>query len=322
MSRVTLRGVTRRYGDTTALHPLDLEVRQGEFLTLLGPSGCGKTTTLRLIAGFVRPSEGTIFFDEQNVTALAPHARQIGMVFQDYALFPHMTVAENIGFGLVEQRRPKPEISARVSELLTLIRLPAIGQRYPSELSGGQQQRVAVARAVAHAPKVLLMDEPLGALDLKLREVMQEEIRALQQVLGITTIYVTHDQHEAMTMSDRIAVMNAGRLEQCGTASEIYDRPATKFVAGFLGQINLLPQDTATIGVRPEHIRLVEASSGGLLGGTLTRKQFLGNVVRLEIDAGLGAPILVDLHPDQPAPGIGQQVHLAWDPARGVILPS
>ena len=211
MSGVLLSAVTKKYGDVTALHALDLEIREGEFLTLLGPSGCGKTTTLRLIAGFIQPTSGTIFLGDDDITAVAPQHRKIGMVFQDYALFPHMTVRENIAFGLEERRYEKHRIPERVDELLELIRLPDMGDRYPSEVSGGQQQRIAVARAVAFPPRVLLMDEPLGALDLKLREAMQIEVRRIQRELSITTVYVTHDQTEAMNMSDRIAVMNDGR---------------------------------------------------------------------------------------------------------------
>ena len=240
MSGVLLSSVTKKYGDVTALHALDLEIREGEFLTLLGPSGCGKTTTLRLVAGFIQPTSGTIFLGDDDITAVAPQHRRIGMVFQDYALFPHMTVRENIAFGLQERRYEKHRIPQRVDELLDLIRLPDMGDRYPSEVSGGQQQRIAVARAVAFPPRVLLMDEPLGALDLKLREAMQIEVRRIQQELSITTIYVTHDQTEAMNMSDRIAVMNEGVIEQLGTAEEIYRRPASRFVADFVGQINLL----------------------------------------------------------------------------------
>jgi spermidine/putrescine ABC transporter ATP-binding subunit len=240
MSLVELKGVAKSYGSTVALHEVDLEVRQGEFLTLLGPSGCGKTTTLRLIAGFIEPTRGTILLGNEDVTRLPPHRREIGMVFQDYALFPHMTVHDNIGFGLRERGIGRAAIDRRVVELLDLIRLPHIARRYPSELSGGQAQRVAFARAIAHPPRVLLMDEPLGALDLKLREAMQIELRRLQQALSITTIFVTHDQGEAMNMSDRIAVMNLGRIEQIATAEDIYGEPASRFVASFVGQINLI----------------------------------------------------------------------------------
>ena len=226
MSNVSLRGVTVRYSQVTALYPLDLDIAQGEFLTLLGPSGCGKTTTLRLIAGFIAPNAGKILFDGEDVSRVPPNRRQIGMVFQDYALFPHMTIAENIGFGLRERGASRGAIARRVRELLALIHLPDVADRHPSQLSGGQRQRVALARAVAHPPRVLLMDEPLGALDVKLREAMQVEIRTIQRALGITTIFVTHDQAEAMSLSDRIVVMNHGRVVQMGTARDLYERPA------------------------------------------------------------------------------------------------
>ncbi|MBM3613631.1 MAG: ATP-binding cassette domain-containing protein, partial [Alphaproteobacteria bacterium] len=229
MARLTFEGVEKRFGDVVAVARLDLDVAEGSFLTLLGPSGCGKTTTLRMIAGFILPDRGRLLIDDEDVTRVPPQRRGIGMVFQDYALFPHLTVAANIGFGLVERGMAGDAIARRVADLLDLVRLPDIAGRYPSELSGGQQQRVALARAVAHTPRLLLMDEPLGALDLKLREAMQLELRRIQQELRITTVYVTHDQHEAMAMSDRIAVMNRGRIEQLDAPAAIYDSPKTKF---------------------------------------------------------------------------------------------
>ena len=292
MSRVLLTRVVKKFGDFTALKSLDLEVKEGEFLTLLGPSGCGKTTTLRLIAGFLTPTSGTILLGDEDVTRVAPQHREIGMVFQDYALFPHLTISDNIGFGLQERGYPKDKIRQRVDELLDLIQLPEVHDRYPSEVSGGQQQRIAVARAVAYPPRVMLMDEPLGALDLKLREAMQVELRRIQQELGITTVYVTHDQTEAMNMSDTIVVMNLGEIEQMGSAEEIYNNPKTSYVANFVGQVNTLPgrllgrsdgvvtvgtdigefrcaaQDGAAegsavmIAIRPESIRLESGASG------------------------------------------------------------
>ncbi len=323
MSRVLLKGVRKSFGDFVALHELDLEIQEGEFLTLLGPSGCGKTTTLRLIAGFIEPTEGKILLGDEDVTQVAPQHREIGMVFQDYALFPHMTIAENIGFGLKERRYPKQDINDRVEELLDLIRLPEVHDRYPAEVSGGQQQRIAVARAVAYPPKVLLMDEPLGALDLKLRETMQIELRRIQQELAITTVYVTHDQTEAMNMSDRIVVMNSGRIEQMGGAEDIYNEPRTRFVADFVGQINLFdansyePEtgnikldgldqtvrvpvnlagrgESLSIGVRPEDIGLtnsIESSSDmNHLAGVISGRTFAGNLTRLFVDVGLQNP--------------------------------
>ena len=245
MPKVRLEGVERRYGATIALESLDLDIRDGEFLTLLGPSGCGKTTTLRIIAGFVDPTAGRVLVDGRDVIHLPPSRRDVGMVFQNYALFPHLTVAENIAFGMKQRGARMDARRRRVAELLDLVRMPGYGERYPAELSGGQRQRVAIARAVAHPPKMLLMDEPLGALDLKLRELMQQELRSIQRTLKITTLYVTHDQTEAMTMSDRIVVMQAGRVEQVGEPEQIYMRPASRFVASFVGKINFISVETA-----------------------------------------------------------------------------
>jgi len=354
MSRVILKKVKKSFGDFVALHELDLDIQEGEFLTLLGPSGCGKTTTLRLVAGFIEPTNGSILLGDQDVTQVAPQHREIGMVFQDYALFPHMTIADNIGFGLKERRYPKNDINERVKELLDLIRLPEVHDRYPAEVSGGQQQRIAVARAVAYPPKVLLMDEPLGALDLKLRETMQIELRRIQQELAITTIYVTHDQIEAMNMSDRIVVMNAGRIEQMGGAEDIYNFPKTRFVADFVGQINLfdavikketpeyllvgiasteirapLPsvkiEGGISVGVRPEHINLVDtaepASTSNSLTGTLVGRTFTGNLTRLFIDVGLDKPVVVETNPQNAPSTIGSNVTLSWPINLSIILP-
>ncbi len=354
MSRVILNKVKKSFGDFVALHELDLDIQEGEFLTLLGPSGCGKTTTLRLVAGFIEPTNGSILLGDQDVTQVAPQHREIGMVFQDYALFPHMTIADNIGFGLKERRYPKNDINERVRELLDLIRLPEVHDRYPAEVSGGQQQRIAVARAVAYPPKVLLMDEPLGALDLKLRETMQIELRRIQQELAITTIYVTHDQIEAMNMSDRIVVMNAGRIEQMGSAEDIYNFPKTRFVADFVGQINLfdavikketpeyllvgiankeirapLPsvkmEGGISVGVRPEHINLVDtaepSSTSNSLTGTLVGRTFTGNLTRLFIDVGLDKPVVVETNPQNAPSTIGSNVTLSWPIVLSIILP-
>ncbi len=352
MSSVSLKGVSKTYAGVTALRPIDLEIPQGEFLTLLGPSGCGKTTTLRLIAGFIEPSTGRILFGGDDVTDLPPQKREIGMVFQDYALFPHMTIGDNIGFALAERGLPKADIAKRVKELLELIRLPSVENRYPTQLSGGQQQRVAVARAVAHSPRVLLMDEPLGALDLKLREAMQNEISAIHRTLKITTVYVTHDQTEAMSMSDRIAVMNDGIIEQMGTASEIYERPATRFVADFVGQINLLDgaahgtengllavtvagtilrvpdtgaSGTVSIGVRPEQMSLIGAgvpvpAGHNAIAGIVKSRMFAGNRIRLEIDAGTAKPIAIEAHPNTPTVEPGAAVRAVWKPEHSVLL--
>ncbi len=234
-----LRGVSKLYGDVVAVRDVDLEVRPGEFVTLLGPSGSGKTTTLRIIAGFIRPDTGTVVLDGQDLTRVPPHRRGIGMVFQNYALFPHMTVAGNIAFPLEMRRVPKAERAKLVEEALRLVRLEGFGDRYPRQLSGGQQQRVALARALVFHPSVLLMDEPLGALDKKLREALQLEVMRVAHQLGLTVIYVTHDQEEALVMSDRIAVYSHGRIAQIGTGEELYERPASLFVADFIGESNI-----------------------------------------------------------------------------------
>jgi spermidine/putrescine transport system ATP-binding protein len=238
---VELRNVTKRFGDFTAVNNVSLQIRDGEFYSLLGPSGCGKTTTLRMIAGFELPSEGEIYLKGQPVGQLPPFKRNVNTVFQNYALFPHMSVSENVSFGLEMKKLPKAEIKERVEEVLQLVRLPGMGQRKPRQLSGGQQQRVALARALVNRPEVLLLDEPLGALDLKLRKAMQLELKDLQGRLGITFIFVTHDQEEAMTMSDRIAVMDQGDVLQVGTPAEIYEHPNSRFVADFIGETNFLP---------------------------------------------------------------------------------
>ena len=237
---VEFRGVSRAFSDLYAIHELDLQIAPGEFLTLLGPSGCGKTTALRLLAGFLVPTSGMILINKIDVTYLPPQRREIGMVFQDYALFPHLTVQDNIAFGLVERRESKAKIESTVTRLLRIVSLTGLGLRYPSQLSGGQKQRVAVARALAVQPTVLLMDEPLGALDVKLRAEMQSELRRIQREARVTTLYVTHDQDEAFNVSDRIVVMRHGRVMQMGSPREIYEQPRTPFVADFVGKINLL----------------------------------------------------------------------------------
>ena len=263
---VRLDGVVKRFGSVVAVDGVDLEVREGEFFSMLGPSGSGKTTCLRMIAGFENPSEGRIFLGGRDVSGLAPYDRDVNTVFQDYALFPHMTVEENVEYGLVVAKVPRRDRGARTDDALEMVRLPAYGKRKPAELSGGQRQRVALARALVMRPKVLLLDEPLGALDLKLRHQMQIELKHIQQTVGITFIYVTHDQEEALTMSDRLAVFNKGQIEQLGTPAEVYERPATGFVAGFVGTSNLIggaaaAAITGTPGlftVRPEKIRIAD----------------------------------------------------------------
>ena len=241
MAFLILSNLSKTFKKTTAVENFNLEIERGEFVSFLGPSGCGKTTTLRMVAGFETPTTGTILIDNQDVTYRPPNARHVGMVFQSYALFPNLTVAGNVGFGLKVAGRSADEIRATVAEMLDVIHMPGFGDRYPYQLSGGQQQRVALARALAIHPQVLLLDEPLSALDAKIRVELRMEIRRIQQQLGITTIYVTHDQEEALSLSDRIVVMNAGWVEQIGTPFEIYNYPTTRFVASFIGQLNLLP---------------------------------------------------------------------------------
>jgi putative spermidine/putrescine transport system ATP-binding protein len=253
--------LTKHYGEVRAVAGIDLEIEAGEFFTLLGPSGSGKTTTLRMIAGFEDPSGGTIELAGQDMTGVPPYARAVNTVFQDYALFPHMTVGENVAYGLRIARVDKAERARRRDEALEMVRLPGYGERKPAELSGGQRQRVALARAIVNRPRVLLLDEPLGALDLKLREQMQSELKAIQGDVGITFVYVTHDQDEALTMSNRIAVFNEGRIEQVSSPVELYERPTTEFVAGFVGVSNLLERDGARFTIRPEKIQLLDPST-------------------------------------------------------------
>ena len=261
---VRLQGIVKRFGDVTAVDGVDLDVFEGEFFSMLGPSGSGKTTCLRMIAGFEEPTEGVVFLGGRDVTGLAPYERDVNTVFQDYALFPHMTIEENVEYGLRVQKVGKAERHRRVADALEMVQLGAFGDRKPAQLSGGQRQRVALARALVNRPKVLLLDEPLGALDLKLRQAMQIELKEIQQAVGLTFIYVTHDQEEALTMSDRLAVFSRGKVEQVGTPAEVYERPSTSFVAGFVGTSNVLADETARqitgspepFTVRPEKIHL------------------------------------------------------------------
>jgi putative spermidine/putrescine transport system ATP-binding protein len=298
---VRLEGVEKRFGEVVAVAGVDLDVRDGEFFSMLGPSGSGKTTTLRMIAGFELPTAGRILLHGQDVTNVPPFDRDVNTVFQDYALFPHMSVGDNVGYGLMVRKVPKPERVGRVTDALRMVRLEGYEARKPSQLSGGQRQRVALARALVNRPRVLLLDEPLGALDLKLREEMQFELKAIQQQVGITFIYVTHDQEEALTMSDRLAVFAAGRIEQVGTPAEVYERPATRFVAGFVGTSNLLTGDVArsVIGrggiftIRPEKITLGEPDAAvgpdeNAAAGRIHDVVYLGPDTRyvVELDAG------------------------------------
>jgi spermidine/putrescine ABC transporter ATP-binding subunit len=322
-----LAGIEKHYGATTAVAGIDLAVSEGEFVTLLGPSGCGKTTTLGLIAGFFPPTAGEIYLKGKAVSDLPSFRRDIGVVFQDYALFPHMTAAENVAFGLRMRKVSAAELAQRVKNALDLVQLAGLGERRPLQLSGGQRQRVALARALVINPTVLLLDEPLSNLDLKLREEMRVEIVAIQRRLGITTIFVTHDQGEALVMSDRIAVMNAGRIEQVGDPADIYERPATRFVAEFIGRMNLfsgvvtsergvrlasgtvlaiaVPADSANdaavhVAVRPERARLVpeKPSSGLALAGSVRQVLYLGASREVHLDLAGGERGLVELPND------------------------
>jgi putative spermidine/putrescine transport system ATP-binding protein len=299
-----LAGIEKCYGATVAVAGVDLEVREGEFLTLLGPSGCGKTTTLGLIAGFFAPSAGEIFLKGRPVAGLPSFKRDIGVVFQDYALFPHMTAGQNVAFGLKMRKTAPDEIGQRVKEALDLVQLRGLAERRPLELSGGQRQRVALARALVIRPAVLLLDEPLSNLDLKLREEMRVEIAGIQRRLGITTVFVTHDQGEALVMSDRIAVMNAGRIEQIGRPSEIYERPASRFVAEFIGRMNFFGKDGKVIAIRPERARLSpeEPPTGFARRGTVRHVLYLGGTLEYHLDFEGGERGVVQAPNDGNAP--------------------
>jgi putative spermidine/putrescine transport system ATP-binding protein len=287
-----LANLTKHYGEVVAVAGIDLEIERGEFFTLLGPSGSGKTTTLRMIAGFEDPSGGTIKLAGEDVSGVPPYDRAVNTVFQDYALFPHMTVGENVAYGLRIAGVKKAERTQRRDDALEMVRLPGYGDRKPGELSGGQRQRVALARAIVNRPKVLLLDEPLGALDLKLREQMQVELKSIQGEVGITFVYVTHDQDEALTMSDRIAVFNEGKIEQVSPPVELYEQPATEFVAGFVGVSNLLERDGLRFTIRPEKIQLVDTATApnGLRteAGRIADVSYAGMVTRytVALDAG------------------------------------
>jgi putative spermidine/putrescine transport system ATP-binding protein len=319
---VRLDGIRKTYGDVVAVDRVDLEIPAGEFFTLLGPSGSGKTTTLRLIAGFERPDEGRIELGGTDVTNRAPYERDVNTVFQDYALFPHMTVAENVGYGLRVKRVPRAERKRRVEEILKVVRLPELGDRKPVQLSGGQRQRIALARSLVNTPRVLLLDEPLGALDLKLRQEMQIELKRIQREvsdIGITFVYVTHDQEEALTMSDRLAVFNEGRIEQIGAPAEVYERPATEFVAGFVGVSNVLDRDGRKFTVRPEKIRMHfdEAGVGEL--GRIRDVVYVGMFTRYIVELDSGGELTVvrqnlETSSQEALESRGRRVRLEWRP--------
>jgi spermidine/putrescine transport system ATP-binding protein len=350
---ITIEHVNKRFADYIAVNDANFEIGRGEFFSLLGPSGCGKTTTLRMIAGFEQPTTGRILLEGQDVSRVPPYQRNVNTVFQHYALFPHMTVWENVAFGPRSKKLPEPEVTKRVTELLAVTRLSQFAERKPAQLSGGQQQRVALARALVNYPSALLLDEPLGALDLKLRQAMQIELKRIQREVGITFIYVTHDQEEALTMSDRIVVMNEGRVEQIGTPEEIYHSPATVFVANFIGVANLLPatvsgrlgnqvvvtvdSDTrmeaalpawdakpgakGTLMVRPERLHFLESGKG--LPVTLSAAAFSGAVIRLVLKTAGGIEIIAHVPSDGPRPPLepGRNYIVTWESDGARLLP-
>ncbi len=324
-----LQGIRKNYGPVIAIDGIDLEVGEGEFFTLLGPSGSGKTTLLRLIAGFERADAGRIELGGRDVTSVPPYARETNTVFQDYALFPHMTVADNIGYGLRVKGVPRAERRERVQRALRMVRLLGLEGRRPNQLSGGQRQRVALARAVINEPEVLLLDEPLGALDLKLRQEMQLELKRIQKAVGITFVYVTHDQEEALTMSDRMAVMANGQIQQIGPPEEVYERPATEFVAGFIGISNVLERDGVRFVIRPEKLRLLEPGASVEAGmsveaGAVEQVIYVGMTSRYAVRLDHGE-LLVAVRQNMDAPGHaqsyeGRRVSVAWAPDHTYIL--
>jgi len=356
---IVLEHVSRRFGSTVAVHDADFSIKRGEFFSLLGPSGCGKTTTLRMIAGFDTPSVGRILLEGVDVSNVPPYKRNVNLVFQNYALFPHMTVFDNIAFGPRNSGLKSKDVRPRVEQILEVVRLSGFGKRKPSQLSGGQQQRVALARALVNHPSALLLDEPLGALDLKLRRAMQIELKAIQRELGITFVYVTHDQEEALTMSDRVAVMNEGRVDQLAPPREIYDNPQTVFVAGFIGIANILPAtvdsvngssvdmrfaegggtkanshgrafvsgDAAMVVLRPERMSISgsppQADRRGRISARVRAVVFQGAVTRVDLttDAGTDLTVMQLAHVPLDAMGEEQSVWVSWEPEAATILP-
>jgi spermidine/putrescine transport system ATP-binding protein len=354
---VELVGIVKRFRETVAVDGIDLDIAQGEFFSLLGPSGCGKSTTLALIGGFEEPTEGEVYLGGREMSRVPPYRRDVNTVFQSYALFPHLDVSSNVAFGLRRRKLRRAQIASRVDEALELVGLAGLGKRKPAQLSGGQQQRVALARALVNEPRVLLLDEPLGALDLKLRKQMQLELKRIQREVGVTFLYVTHDQEEALAMSDRIAVMNLGRIEQVGAPKEVYERPATEFVADFLGASNLLAGEVAgvegdvarvalegagevrvpsalvpegagrvKVGVRPEKLRPRrpgDAGAGNLneVAGRVRMSTFLGLGHQLEIEGPAATKLIVYVqNAGEEAPGAGAQVQLCWRPEHTFVV--
>jgi putative spermidine/putrescine transport system ATP-binding protein len=305
---VAVEGIRKSYGEVIAVDTVDLTVGDGEFFTLLGPSGSGKTTTLRIIAGFEQPDAGRVMLGGEDITNQPPYSRDVNTVFQDYALFPHMTVAENVGYGLKVKGVRRADRKNQVDEVLRMVRLDAYGARKPVQLSGGQRQRVALARSIVNRPKVLLLDEPLGALDLKLRQEMQVFLKSLQRELGMTFLYVTHDQEEALTMSDHVAVFNEGKIEQVGSPNEVYERPATEFVADFVGTSNILERDGRRVSVRPERIELNGTGDPGTVADVI----FVGAFTRILVDTDAGDKLTVVKQNDGSAIEPGARVHVLW----------
>jgi spermidine/putrescine transport system ATP-binding protein len=346
VAEIRLIDLEKRFGGVRAVDGVSLDVATGEFFSLLGPSGCGKTTTLRMIGGFELPSGGRILLRDRDITMDPPDKRPVNMVFQHYALFPHLNVGDNIGFGLKRTGVAKADIGRRVGEALGLVRLEGYERRKPNQLSGGQQQRVALARALVNRPNVLLLDEPLGALDLKLRRQLQLELKRIQSEVGITFVYVTHDQEEALTMSDRIAVMHAGRVEQLGTPEELYERPATRFVADFIGTTNLLrgvvepdgqvrlssgelirvahdglgPGEEVELSVRPESISLVPAEAVGALRGTVSQAAYLGTNVSYQVRTTGGLSLSILASKTGPRLPVNSDVAIAWPASEALVL--
>jgi putative spermidine/putrescine transport system ATP-binding protein len=326
---IRLRNVRKSYGDVLAVAGTELEVRRGEFFTLLGPSGSGKTTLLRLIAGFERPDSGVIELGGRDVTGVPPYQRNVNTVFQDYALFPHMSVADNIEYGLKIRKVPKEERAQRAQEALEVVRLSGLGARKPQQLSGGQRQRVALARAIVNRPDVLLLDEPLGALDLKLRQEMQSELKRIERQLAITFLYVTHDQEEALTMSDRIAILDHGRIEQVGTPVDVYERPASDFVAGFIGISNVIERDGHHITVRPEKIKILDegetvADGQHVESGTIAEVVYVGMVTRFRVSLDQGGELVIAVQnydaPTDQERRRGEHARVAWHAAHGITV--
>jgi putative spermidine/putrescine transport system ATP-binding protein len=350
MARLDFENLSKRYGDFHAVRDFSLNVEDGEFVVLLGPSGCGKTTTLRMVAGFIEPTGGRVKLAGQDVTLLPPWKRNAGMVFQSYALFPHLTVAQNVAFGLEMRKLPKSDIDKRVEEALALVRLSGFGARLPRQLSGGQQQRVALARALAIRPDVLLLDEPLSNLDAKLRQEVRVEIRELQRQLGLTTVMVTHDQEEALTMADRLVVMNEGAVKQVGSQRDLYERPADRFVAGFVGRSTFLAGTVeapgrfrtdgnlplaiaggtpgpATVALRPERLEIGASALSGLdnrLPGTVEFVSYLGALIDIHVRLSPADRVIVQIANREGgfAPEVGQSVHVGWPASAGLVFAS